>query len=87
MWKLERTPAKNRTVLSLSGRIQGDHLAELQGSIAAETNGATVVLDLSGVKLIDREVVQFLAGCEKTGIELRHCPAYIREWINRQAKS
>jgi hypothetical protein len=32
--------------------------------------------------------VRFLSDCEGQGIELLHCPLYIREWIAReQARS
>jgi hypothetical protein len=36
------------------------------------------------VKLVDRDEVSFLAGCEAKGIKLANCPAYIREWIERE---
>jgi hypothetical protein len=32
----------------------------------------------------DRAAVNFLAFREGRGIELRKCPAYIREWIARE---
>lgn len=33
---------------------------------------------------IEIETVIFLAECEAEGIELKNCPAYIREWITRE---
>jgi hypothetical protein len=33
------------------------------------------------VRLVDREAVRFLAACEARGIQLKHCPSYVREWI------
>jgi hypothetical protein len=39
---------------------------------------------LKEVKLVDRDVVSFLAGCEAKGVKLVNCPAYIREWIERE---
>jgi len=33
------------------------------------------------VRLVDLDAVHFLAVCERKGIELRHCSAYVREWI------
>lgn len=82
MWKIEREPDAERGVLRLSGRIQGDQLAELDSVIKIESEQC-VILDLAGVKLVDQEVVSFLAGRENDGIKLRNCPGYIREWINR----
>jgi hypothetical protein len=40
-----------------------------------------IALDLEEVTLVDRESVRFLAGWERTGIELRNCPAFLRDWI------
>jgi hypothetical protein len=34
--------------------------------------------------LADRDAVTLLARTEGNGIELRHCPAYIREWVTRE---
>jgi hypothetical protein len=33
---------------------------------------------------VDLEVVHFLARCEAAGVELLHCPSYIRQWISRE---
>ena len=43
-----------------------------------------VALDLEEVILVDREGVMLLAHSEANGIELRNCPAYIREWVARE---
>jgi len=43
-----------------------------------------VVIDLEEVMLVDLDMVQFLARCEARGMELLHCPPYIREWISRE---
>jgi hypothetical protein len=40
-----------------------------------------IALDLEQVRLVDLDAVHFLAVCETKGIELRHCPPYVREWI------
>ncbi len=70
------------TVLRLSGRIESQYLQEFRSEIEGSPN--RVVLDLEEVKLVDLEVVRFLGVCEEDGIELRHCPHYIREWIVRE---
>jgi len=44
-----------------------------------------LTLDLNEVTLVDLDVVQFLAGCGARGIDLLHCPPYIREWISRES--
>jgi hypothetical protein len=52
--------------------------------LAVEGQGRRIVLDLSEVKLVDRDVVGFLARIEAKGIQLENCPSYIREWIERE---
>jgi hypothetical protein len=46
-----------------------------------------VVIGLEEVAPVDREAVAFLALSEINGIELRNCPAYIREWVDREKRS
>jgi hypothetical protein len=69
-------------VLCISGRITGQDLDMLRDLLGPE-NGA-VAIDLKGVLLVDGEVAKFLAVSEANGIELRNCPAYIREWVARE---
>jgi hypothetical protein len=45
---------------------------------------AGVVIDLKEVTLVDRDAVTFLALSETSGIELGNCPAYVREWVDRE---
>ena len=59
-------------------------MAELQKLLESEAGDHSLVLDLNEVRLVDRDVVSFLASCEAKGITLANCPAYIREWIARE---
>lgn len=45
---------------------------------------SVVAIDLKDVLLVDREAVKFLARRDSKAVELRNCPAYIREWIKRE---
>jgi hypothetical protein len=45
---------------------------------------ARKIVDLSEVTLVDIAVVRFLITCEDEGIELVHCPPYVRAWILRE---
>jgi hypothetical protein len=36
------------------------------------------------MSFVDREAVTLLARRESKAVELRSCPAYIREWITRE---
>jgi hypothetical protein len=71
-------------VLHISGRIAAEGLEVVRTAL----NGRRVVaIDLAGVELVDREAVTLLAQTEAEGIELRGCPAYVREWITRERES
>jgi hypothetical protein len=54
----------------------------LRELVAREKRGVSI--DLAEVLLADREAVRFLALSEAHGIELKNCPAYIREWVSRE---
>ena len=84
MLKIQRAAQGAFVLFTLSGRIQGTDVAELQRLLDLEANKQHLTLDLHEVKLVDREAVRFLARCEAEGITLVHCPAYIRAWIERE---
>jgi anti-anti-sigma regulatory factor len=85
MFKIQRSAGEKGVVFTLSGRIKADRLAELEKLLECEAGDHSLVLDLKEVKLVDRDVVSFLAGCEAKGVNIANCPAYIREWIEREA--
>jgi hypothetical protein len=84
MWKVQKMSEGDFVLLNLLGRLEGKELTELQSVIAAESEDRKIALDLRDLKLVDQETVTFLARCETRGAQLRNCPAYIREWINRE---
>jgi hypothetical protein len=69
-------------VFALSGRIEEEHVLELQNLLSGETQRHNITFDLEEVRLVDRQVVKFLGACEGRGIRLRNCPSYVREWID-----
>jgi hypothetical protein len=69
----------SNVVLRVCGRVQVEHVGTIEELIGEECRGA--VLDLMEVMLVDRDVVTFLAACERKGVELRNCPAFLQEWI------
>ena len=85
MFKIQRSANREFVVFALSGRIKAARLAELQKLLESEAVDHSLVLDLKEVKLVDRDVVSYLASCEAKGVELTNCPAYIREWIQKEA--
>jgi hypothetical protein len=72
-------------VLTVSGRLQADHLGELTALIDADRSGRALVLDLKDLVRVDEDVVRFLCACERDGVVLRNCPLYIRTWMARES--
>jgi len=81
MLRIARSQVGEFAVFALSGRIEEQDVAELQKLFDAEPQMAGITLDLKEVRLVDRQVVRFLAACETQGVSLRNCPPYVREWI------
>ena len=85
-----RRRANGDVVFILSGRIDKEDVAELEGLIAAEGQGISaegknrrIILDLKNMTLTGQEGIDFLAHCEADGIALANCDPYVREWITR----
>jgi hypothetical protein len=68
--------------LRISGQITGDDVDVVRAAIDQE-RGA-VAIDLKAVGVVDRAAVNLLVFNEGRGIELRNCPPYIREWVDRE---
>jgi anti-anti-sigma regulatory factor len=83
MLKIQRS-SNGPVVFKLSGRMEAENVAELKILFKSEGEGRGIALDLKDLTLVDREAVLFLASCEADSVRLKNCPAYIREWINRQ---
>jgi len=83
MLKIQRA-ANGQVVFTVSGRMDAENVDELRGLFASEAKGRGIVLDLRDLTLVDRDAVRFLEHCEADSIELKNCPAYIREWITRE---
>ena len=80
MLKITRA-ANGEVIFKLSGRMGAENIGELEKLISAEASGRRIVLDLKDLRLVDQDVVSFLRRCEADSIQLKNCPAYIREWI------
>jgi hypothetical protein len=80
--KIERTAKRQCTVFALSGRLEAGQITELTELFKGEDR--SVVMDLRELRLADRDAVRFLARCEGHGIKLENCPAYIREWMEKE---
>jgi hypothetical protein len=82
--KIETAVQQGSTVFVLSGRFEAEHIEELKGLFELRKDVPGIVLDLREVRLADRGAVQFLARCESGGVRLENCPAYIREWMEKE---
>jgi hypothetical protein len=62
--------------------MEVEHVAELKELF--DRDYRNIILDLGEVRLADRDAVRFLRDCEADGMKLENCPAYIREWMDRE---
>jgi anti-anti-sigma regulatory factor len=85
MLKIQRS-SNGRVIFTLIGRMQAERVAELEELLQSEAGTRQIVLDLKDLTLVDREAVRFFERCEKRGIKLENCPAYIREWTTRERR-
>jgi anti-anti-sigma regulatory factor len=83
--RIQRLDERDEVVFRLAGRIQADQIPELQGLLNSVPDHK-LVLDLKEVKLVDLDVVRFLAQSEAEGTRLRNCSAFIREWISQERR-
>lgn len=80
--KIERLVEPGHLALfHISGYLRERHLNLIEEMMAKETD--PVAFDLAEVRLVDSEAVKFLAACDAKGIEIRNCPAFIREWMSK----
>jgi hypothetical protein len=85
MLKIQRT-SNGQVVFALSGRMDEEHLPELETLVRSETGGPRMALDLKDLTLAGQEAISFLERCEASGITLLNCATYVREWITRQRR-
>ena len=83
MLKIQRS-ANGVTVIALSGRMESEHIVELEKLLEAEPPGRRIVLDLKQLTLAGQSEIDFFAQCEGRGVTLANCAPYIREWITNQ---
>jgi hypothetical protein len=74
--RIERSVRQGITVFTLSGSMKAEE--------DFDTDYRNIVLDLRDVRLADRDSVRFLRDCEADEMKLENCPAYVREWIERE---
>lgn len=85
-FRVTRSTVDDIVVLIVSGDIDADCAVDVQALLAADRD-RSVVVDLSEVAVVDRAGVLLLARTESQGATLRNCPAYVREWIEREREA
>jgi anti-anti-sigma regulatory factor len=88
MCKIERvlTPV-GLVVFRVSGRIDCAYVEVLHALIEDEKSAnGRLALDLTEVTVVGLEAVRVLSVAEANGIELKNCPAYVREWISQMRR-
>jgi hypothetical protein len=80
--RVDRVREDDVEVFYVSGRIQREDLDVLRAAFGSDPGD--LAIDLRDVGLIDGEAVKFLANIEANGGTLRNCPAFIRQWIERE---
>ena len=82
MIRIETSVRPDQVIFAVIGRIESNDLPELKRLI--ESHDPPVILDLKGVRLVDRDGVTFLVTFETGNGRITNCPPYIREWIRRE---
>ena len=82
MLRIELDSDQQTRVIRLIGRLEAANLSEVRTQRGC--GGGRVAMDLKEVTFVDHDAVQFLSGCEDDGVELRHCPPYLRNWIGQE---
>ena len=85
MLKIQRT-SNGQVAFALSGRMDEEHIPELEILISSEAKGRRIALGLKDLTLAGQEGISFLERCEADGITLMNCAGYVREWITRQRR-
>jgi hypothetical protein len=62
--------------------MEAEHVVELKELF--DSDYRNIILDLQEMRLADRNAVKFLRSCERDGMKFENCPAYVREWMNRE---
>ena len=83
-FKIEKYRDAHVTTIRLIGRMQGEHLSELEKQI--RESESKIVLDMEELNLVDLNAVRFLGTCETQGMTLLNCSPYIRDWIGKERK-
>lgn len=85
MLKIEKSESAALTVLTLSGDVRKEHLPEFCSLIdGALERSDEVHINCGDIRLIDREVVRYLAACRYLNVRLVDVPPYVHSWLRSE---
>ena len=83
-YRIDRLSTEQGLVLCISGRLAEEDLELVRMALDGRR---LIAIDLAEAELVSRDAVKVLVRAEAEGIELRSCPADIREWITNERDS
>ena len=78
--------SNGEVIYRLCGTMGAEEIPIVEQCLEEEVLDRRVALDLTDLRLVSREAVQFLERCERCGIDLVGAAPYIRRWIQRERK-
>jgi hypothetical protein len=82
--RIDRLSTEKGLVVYISGRLAEEYLDVVRIALDGRP---VVAIELGDLELVSSDAVKLLIQAEAQGIELRSCPAYIREWITNERES
>jgi ABC-type transporter Mla MlaB component len=80
--RIDRFTEEHGIRIRLSGEMRREQIPDVRAEL--DRIGQHVLLDLSGLALVDICAVHFLNTCEASNISVVNCPPYIREWMSQE---
>lgn len=77
--KIECVENAGMKVFLLVGNMGSQEVQQLKAQIGEARE--RIALDLHQLRLVGLDAAHFLAAAERSGVELRRVPRYVREWI------
>ncbi len=82
---IAETNTDGGTTLLLAGTLNGSCVADIEAALAtARRIPATIALDFSRVRLIDRPMLRYLIDTIEHGVHAVNCPDHVARWIQRE---
>ena len=82
MLRIERVQNGGHTTVTVTGRLSGPWVGELERSLGESRSTDIVVLDLTDVSFVDREGIEFLRMLRRLKLADLRCSAFVAEQIS-----